>query len=885
MRRKQLFQSIQKYYKYINFLVLFGVSFLFFYGSVICGEIVNTDFGDNPTIDLTPIIYPKPSGIGLALSGGGAQGFAQIGVLKALEENNIPISHIAGTSIGAVIGGLYASGYSAVDLQRMAEVTDWQSLFSNNPNRLKLFLTQRQAREKHLLEIRFDGLTPYIPQAFTSGQRMTSFLYDITVNSRYGAGADFDRLRIPFRAVATDLVTGETIILASGDLAEAMRASVSVPLAFSPVEYDHTLLVDGGLTEPIPVKVVRGMGANKVIAVNTVSQLDPKDKLNSPFDIANQATSIMVKEKTAELLEQADLVINPDLSKFANTEFTDVAAIIEAGEKAAYAKLPEINNLLGNNQAENSETLFISNFRISSFENANLPEHVNAITRKYQHRNLELSAINALKEELFACGDYISVDARIENSASNTSVVLGLVPSPIISEVRISGNTVFSSDILRKYLQVDEDEKLDASELRRGLLNIENLYRNSHYPLIKFDRIEVNPNSGILAIDIDEGLISDLEIIGSNITRSWLIHRDFPEVVGRPYNSMDIAAGVEKLYNTGLFDYVSTNIASLSNGYYTLRLKFREKHPVAARFGARYDNEYNLQGLIELGNYNIAGTGKELILRGIIGDREQKLRSEFRADRFFNTMITFSIFAEFGSKEMDLYFDHRPRNHYTKDNIAAGFRIGQQISRLGTASLEFHAEDITEEFPDNSELSSDIRSIILRSIVDTKNKNVLPKTGKYHHSYLEFANDVLGGNEVYSKFYISLESYYPLPWGFNFHPRGALGISINGLPHPEKYRLGKPDGFAGYYSNEVLGDNMFFYFLKIRKSLYRNYYLYFRYDTGDVFDDRKEVKLTQLRHGFMIGFVVNTFLGPLDINYGIHEEDIDRVSLSWGYEF
>ncbi len=880
-----MFRLIRKCFKYINFLVLCGVFILLFYGTVICGEIENPDFGDNPAIDLIPIIYPKPSGMGLALSGGGAQGFAQIGVLKALEENNIPISHIAGTSIGAVIGGLYASGYSAVDLQRMAEATDWQSLFSNNPNRLKLFLTQRQAREKHLLEIRFDGLTPYIPQAFTSGQRMTSFLYDITVNSRYGAGADFDQLRIPFRAVATDLVTGETIILSSGDLAEAMRASVSVPLAFSPVEYDHTLLVDGGLTEPIPVNVVRGMGAAAVIAVNTVSQLNPKDKLNSPFDIANQATSIMVKEKTAELLEQADLVINPDLSNFANTEFTDVPAIIEAGEKAAYAKLPEIRNLLGDNQAQDSEPLFVSNINISLGDNANLPEHISAITEKYQHRDITFGSLTALKEEIWGCGDYISVDARIETLAGNAAVELVLILSPIISEVRILGNTVFSSDILRKYLQVDEDNKLDVSELRRGLLNIENLYRNSHYPLIKFNRIGVNTKSGILTIEIDEGLISDLEIIGSGITRSWLIHRDFPDVVGRPYNSKDIDAGVEKLYSTGLFDYVSTNIASHFNGYYTLRLKIREKHPVAARFGARYDNEYNLQGLMELGNYNIAGTGKEVIVRGIIGDREQKLRSEFRADRFFKTMITFSIFAEFGSKEMDLYFDHRPREQYTKDNIAAGFRIGQQISRLGTASLEVRAEDITEEFPDNNELNSDIRSIILRSIVDTKNKNVLPETGKYHHSYLEIANDVLGGQEVYSKFYISLESYYPFPWGFIFHPHGALGISINGLPHPEKFRLGEPDGFAGYYSNEVLGDNMFFYFLKIRKSLYRNYYLYFRYDTGDVFDNRKEVKLTQLRHGFMIGLVVNTFLGPLDINYGIHEEDIDRFSLSWGYEF
>ncbi|MBD3168169.1 MAG: BamA/TamA family outer membrane protein [candidate division Zixibacteria bacterium] len=833
-------------------------------------------------IDLTHIIHSKPGGIGLALSGGGAQGFAQIGVIKVLEEYNIPISHIAGTSIGAVVGGLYASGYSARDLESIVLSRDWTEMFSDSPNRLSLFLTQRQQRERHLLQVRFDGLKPYIPQALTGGQKVSNYLYEFTVGSSYTAGADFDDLKIPFRAVATDLITGTPVILSSGDLAEAMRASISVPLAFTPVEYGESLLVDGGIICPVPTEVARQMGADKVVAINTVTPLYPRERLKNALDIANQATSVMVMEKTEEQLNSADLVIEPRLSHYANMEFNDIKSLIDEGEKAARKALPDIYRLLEKEPAGNDTTYFINEIA-GDITDEPFPSAVNKLS-SFLYRDVHASEIEEVRDYLLSTGLYHDVKTNIESHSDHYTLRLEREPYPVVSYIEFDGNTIFSDEALRKYIGIEPGERLNTNILRAGLESIENLYRNSHYPLIKIEQVFLEGNK--LKVEISEGTVSNFEITGNEHTRRWIVMRDFPDLTGQPYNSLEIQKGVDRLYNTGLFEKVATNIIPRERkGNYTLRLKLKEKHSWAARIGLRYDDEYNLQGMVELGDYNVFGSGSELFMRGKIGDRERSIRPEFRADRLFKTHLTYSVYAQFGRREIDIFIDHRARKLYTQSEISAGFKFGQQISRLGTASLELRVADITQKFENRKEDFIRIRSITLRSVVDTKDKQSFPERGKYHHTYFEWANDILGGNDVYSKFYMSLESYYPLPFGFNFHPRGAIGISTNGLPLPEKFRLGEPYGFGGFNYHEIVGDNFFAYFLKLRKALGKGIYLYSRYDAGRTYSERSDVVLSNFRHSITIGAAAATPLGPLDISYGYYNETIDKFSLTWGYQF
>src|SRR5574341_304530 len=296
------------------------------------------DFGGRKVI-----IHPN---LGLALSGGGARGFAHIGVLKVLEREKIPIAALAGTSMGGAVGGLYAAGYSADDLEKIVLNQNWQDIFSDTPPRLSLLQPQREEAEGVLFASHWDGFKPQIPSGLTSAQKLTNLFTDLTFRAGYFSDSDFDHLRIPFRAVTTDLVSGEKVVLDSGELALALRATIAVPLAVTPLAQAGKLLVDGGLIDPVPVDEVKKIGADQVIAVNTSSSLLPEEKIKDPLDIAFQSVSIMSLEQKNKSLKAADLVLEPDLTGFSATDFIAADTLISLGEKIAEALLPEIKRLI-----------------------------------------------------------------------------------------------------------------------------------------------------------------------------------------------------------------------------------------------------------------------------------------------------------------------------------------------------------------------------------------------------------------------------------------------------------------------------------------------------------------------------------------------------------
>jgi NTE family protein len=198
--------------------------------------------------------------IGLALSGGGARGAAHIGVLKVLEREGVRIDCIAGTSFGAIVGGLYAAGYSAEDIETLV-LNNGQGIFSDQPQRNKAPLIQGQ-NLRRLVRLNMNGLIPGLPMGILRGQKLIEFLNQLTFEPVQAADYDFDRLPIPFRAIATDLLTGDPYIFKSGRLSEAIRASVSLPVYFSPVEKDGLLLVDGGLSNQLPTDILKESWSN-----------------------------------------------------------------------------------------------------------------------------------------------------------------------------------------------------------------------------------------------------------------------------------------------------------------------------------------------------------------------------------------------------------------------------------------------------------------------------------------------------------------------------------------------------------------------------------------------------------------------------------------------
>lgn len=282
-----------------------------------------------------PAGHPR---ICLVLSGGGARGMAHIGVLRVLEEMRVPVDCIAGTSMGAIVGGLYASGMSAEQIEAVMRSVNWQEAFRDDPPRSDLAFRRKQDDRNFLVRQLF-GLKHHhilLPKGLIQGQKLQETLRRLTLP--FGDETDFDRLPTPFRAVATDLETGAAVVLTHGDLSIAMRASISAPGVFAPVDYEGRLLVDGGLAENLPIDVARRMGADVLIVSDVSFPLLPRDQLDSALSISNQMLAILVRrdsDRQKSTLGARDILIEPALGTTPPTDFTAAAATIAQGEAAA----------------------------------------------------------------------------------------------------------------------------------------------------------------------------------------------------------------------------------------------------------------------------------------------------------------------------------------------------------------------------------------------------------------------------------------------------------------------------------------------------------------------------------------------------------------------
>ena len=274
--------------------------------------------------------------IGLVLGGGGARGFAHLGVLQELEKHHIPIACISGTSAGALIGGAYANGMPLDDLQKLLDSTDWDGLLAGSPARSGVPFDRKRNDYKNYIDLAIgvrDGKL-VTPRGAINSQQIDMFIHRMVRDTNVSS---FDQLPIPFRAVATDLLTGDAVVFDKGELALAMRASMAVPGVFDLVEYHKRLLVDGMLSRNVPVQEIKGRCADRVIVIDVGEPMKKADEINTLFDVIAQTTNIAVNRNVDEqlaLLGPDDIVIRPDLSQFSAADFDKHAQISEQGRKA-----------------------------------------------------------------------------------------------------------------------------------------------------------------------------------------------------------------------------------------------------------------------------------------------------------------------------------------------------------------------------------------------------------------------------------------------------------------------------------------------------------------------------------------------------------------------
>ena len=297
-----------------------------------------------PAIAATPV-SEDPDCVGVVLGGGGARGIAHIGVLKVLERERIPVCAVSGTSMGAIVGGLYATGYDAAELEKIVGSIDWADMFVDDPSRPDLPMERKEEDFRHLLDLEIgyrDGRLGF-PVGLVRGQKLMLLLRRLTLST--WRDKDFDALPIPFRAVAADIVTGNKVVFDDGDLAVAIRASMSVPGAFAPLKVDGRLLVDGGMAENVPIDEMRAMGLRRMVVVDVGSKLLGEKDLTNPAVILDQMITALMTEKTERSLASLgadDVLIRPDLGDITSGQFNRTAEAVAVGERAAEAMLPQL---------------------------------------------------------------------------------------------------------------------------------------------------------------------------------------------------------------------------------------------------------------------------------------------------------------------------------------------------------------------------------------------------------------------------------------------------------------------------------------------------------------------------------------------------------------
>lgn len=287
----------------------------------------------------------EPPRVGLVLGGGGARGFAHIGVLQVLEENRIPVHAVAGTSMGAVVGSLYAQGQTAPEITRIAREIPWGTIFSDEIPRDRIPFRRKRDERDILIDFRisFDDKGLVLPKGVLRGQDLFLTLAEYLYPSR--SVTDFDRLAIPFRAIAADIETGRAITLASGDIATAVFASMAVPGGLPPVERDGLLLVDGGIVDNVPIDVARSMNVQHLIVVDVGTPLQKREEITSFVSVLSQMQLLLGRESIVRqiaTLADSDVLIRPDQPDVSTTSFTSAERGIAAGRAAATAMLPQL---------------------------------------------------------------------------------------------------------------------------------------------------------------------------------------------------------------------------------------------------------------------------------------------------------------------------------------------------------------------------------------------------------------------------------------------------------------------------------------------------------------------------------------------------------------
>ena len=829
------------------------------------------------------IPYEKPT-VGLVLSGGGARAISHIGVLKAIDELQVPIDYIIGTSMGSVIGGLYCAGYSVNEIDSIMCSVNWNRLFSSNGlGRKNLFVDQKITEDKAILAFRFNGWKLVPPKSINNGYKISNLLTLLALNAPINNYNSFDELLCNFRAVSTNLVTGAKIVLTKGSLSLAMRSSSSVSFLLPPIKYGSQYLVDGGLVDNLPIKTAKENNVDFVIASDATSKLKTEKELNFPWEIADQLVSIPSQIIKEEGKKNADILIEQKLDGTKNTNFSNPKKLITQGYQNALKKLGYVNDRIENkfliNLSENNKTL----------RDITIPKNPNFIEKEIYKKfllqdSITVAQIKYMLYSVYSTGYYQKLSATISKKNS-AELKVKIIKNSIIKSIKTNGISSIDKNYADSIFNKLSGKPYNSSSILKAVLKVLKKYRKKGLPLATVNKISFDKYSGNLIFDFSEGIANKLTVEGNKNTNIGIITREFSTKTGDLIKYKNIKQGLNNLSSTDLFNEINLSFEKKHN-MQNMKIKLEEKLPVVLRLGLRLDNEYYSQLAVDLRNENIMGTATEFGINISGGIRNFSFILEHRANRIFNTYLTYKIQAYYKFNNINTYKNDVVKNprvlsrtksgEYKQYFYGTSIGIGTHLKKLGTLTAEgkYQLDGIENilNFSSGQTYTKKISSIKVKLHVDTQNKYPFPTKGSFINTYYETAQTILGGDVSFAKFWFNYRSYFSLSASQVLIPRIVLGFADETLPLSEHFSMGGQKNFLGYRDYEYRGRQIFVasveYRYKLPFKIYFDTYFKIKYNIGSVWTKQEQIKFKHLKHGLGLTASFDTPIGPAEFSVG-----------------
>lgn len=778
--------------------------------------------------------------VGLALSGGGALGLAHIGVLKKIDSLDIPVDFITGTSMGGLVGGLYACGYSAKEIENLARKLDWENYFRDRPDKEHLPYFVREDLKKYQFKININKYKPEMP-GLINGQKIELLLARLTY--KYSSVKDFNELPIPFRCISVDLVDGKEVIHHEGNLARAMRSTMSVPSIFAPVKMGDSLLIDGGLLNNLPVDVVRDMGAEIIIASSVKNPAKTVEELNNPINVIDQSFNIIRNRALRQQINNAELHVNSVINEYKSYNFSQkkTNGIIDRGIEIA----------------EKYEKQFIE------------------LKDKYNLNKFDTSNIN------------------------KTPYIIG--------KIKITGNLAIPDSLIYKRLPIRigeiittksiEDTK-DSLSSTEWFTSFDFSFKSAHENIVNLT-IEVNERK--------KPYIYGIDIKGNKQLPFGFIYRMLGIKPGERLKLNRLENRINYLYGMEYFKNISYDIKKVDFNMIRLTLLVRENTFSRLRMGFRYDNHYGLVANISALQNNFLLPGlKATDEIQFIGLTKIKARIYYPSRTFSQPFYPF-IYLNYMDIPRSIYDRTGIKMAaYDQRSFQFGGGAGYVFNNFLNAELSGNREYINIkpeiQLPDTTYYPSwkkEIDKINLTFNYNGLDNSINPTTGLSIKGLLEYSNylGLLNNDINYYKLLINSDFYYT-PFEFLTIKHGAYFIQSNpDMPIYKGEFVGGPDSFIGLKYNQFLVNNFLGLSTFLKFHLPEKFSLKFianyalDIDHYSIYYERDFDNLDQ-KYGLGVSVIRELPIGPFEIMYARGPKGFSTknkhqsiIYIKAGYEF